>query len=165
MKVGFIGLGNVGGKLSGSLLRNGVDLAVHDLDAARVAAKVEMGAAQGGSPAQMMRDCDAVITCLPSPAASALVMREMLPQVRDGKIWMEMSTTDEAEVKRLGAAVMERGGAAVDCPVSGGCHRADTGNISIFAGCERASFERILPLLTIMGRRVLHPGHWAAHRC
>ena len=51
-----------------------------------------------------------------------------------------------------------RGGAAVDCPVSGGCHRADTGNISIFAGCDRATFERVLPLLTTMGRRVLHTG-------
>jgi 3-hydroxyisobutyrate dehydrogenase len=71
---------------------------------------------------------------------------------------MEMSTTDAAEVKRLGALVTERGGAAVDCPVSGGCHRADTGNIAIFAGCDRATFERILPLLTRMGRRILHTG-------
>ena len=158
MKIGFIGLGNVGGKLSGSLLRNGVDLTVHDLNADLVAKFVNQGAAAGENPAQMMRDCDAVITCLPSPAASDAVMQEMLPEVREGKIWMEMSTTDEAEAKRLGAMVIERGGAAVDCPVSGGCHRADTGNISIFAGCDRATFERILPLLTTMGRRILHTG-------
>tara|TARA_R110002073_G_scaffold114258_4_gene251396 strand:- start:969 stop:1646 length:678 start_codon:yes stop_codon:yes gene_type:complete len=69
-----------------------------------------------------------------------------------------MSTTDAAEVQRLGDAVIARGGAAVDCPVSGGCHRADTGNISIFAGCDRATFERVLPVLTILGRRVLHTG-------
>ena len=158
MKIGFIGLGNVGGKLSGSLLRNGVALMVHDLDADLVAAKVADGATAAQGPAQMMRDCDAVITCLPSPAASDAVMQEMLPEMGPGKIWMEMSTTDEAEVKRLGALVIERGGAAVDCPVSGGCHRADTGNISIFAGCDRATFERILPLLTTMGRRILHTG-------
>ena len=158
MKIGFIGLGNVGGKLSGSLLRNGVDLSVHDLDTDLVAAFVDKGAKKGVSPAELMRSCDAVITCLPSPAASDAVMQEMLPEVRAGKIWMEMSTTDEAEVKRLGAQVIAAGGAAVDCPVSGGCHRADTGNIAIFAGCERETFERILPLLTIMGRRVLHTG-------
>jgi len=158
MKIGFIGLGNVGGKLSGSLLRNGVDLAVHDLDATLVAKFVALGARDGGDPIQMMRDCDAVITCLPSPAASDAVMSQMLPEVAEGKIWMEMSTTDEAEVKRLGAKVIAAGGAAVDCPVSGGCHRADTGNIAIFAGCARDTFERILPLLTIMGRRVLHTG-------
>ncbi len=158
MEIGFIGLGNVGGKLSGSLLRNGVNLQVHDLDAALVAAFVARGAVAGGSPASMMADCDAVITCLPSPAASDAVVQEMLPEVGPGKIWMEMSTTDAGEVARLGAEVIARGGAAVDCPVSGGCHRADTGNISIYAGCDRATFERILPLLTIMGRRALHTG-------
>ncbi|MEM1236821.1 MAG: NAD(P)-dependent oxidoreductase [Pseudomonadota bacterium] len=158
MKIGFIGLGNVGGKLSGSLVRNGVDVSVHDLDAELVAKFVALGARDGGGPAALMRDCDAVVTCLPSPAASDAVMQEMLPEVGPGKIWMEMSTTDEAEVKRLGAAVIAAGGEAVDCPVSGGCHRAATGNISIFAGCERATFERILPLLTVMGRRVLHTG-------
>lgn len=158
MRVGFIGLGNVGGKLSGSLLRNGVDLVVHDLDSDLVQAFVAKGAHAGGDAAAMMRSCDAVITCLPSPAASDAVMQQMLPEVEAGKIWMEMSTTDEAEVKRLGAEVIAQGGAAVDCPVSGGCHRADTGNISIFAGCDRATFDRILPLLTVMGRRVLHTG-------
>jgi 3-hydroxyisobutyrate dehydrogenase len=158
MRIGFIGLGNVGSKLSGSLLRNGVDLLVHDLDSALVESFVARGAVPGGSPAAMMRDCDVVITCLPNLVASDAVMSEMLEEVTDGKIWMEMSTTDEAEVRRLGEAVQARGGAAVDCPVSGGCHRADTGNISIFAGCDRKTFDRVLPLLAIMGRRVLHTG-------
>lgn len=158
MKVGFIGLGNVGGKLSGSLLRNGVDLYVHDLNAEFVAKFVEKGAKDGQNPAQLMETCDVVITCLPSPAASDAVLQEMLPNVRDGKVWLEMSTTDEAEVKRLGSLVTAAGGRAVDCPVSGGCHRADTGNISIFAGCDRETFETVLPLLTTMGRRVLHTG-------
>ncbi|OIQ35625.1 MAG: 3-hydroxyisobutyrate dehydrogenase [Roseobacter sp. MedPE-SWchi] len=158
MKVGFIGLGNVGHKLSGSLLRNGIDLTVYDLNPDLVEAFVAKGAKAGDGPAQLMRDCDAVITCLPSPAASDAVMQDMLPEVTQGKIWMEMSTTDEAEAKRLGGMVIEAGGAAVDCPVSGGCHRADTGNIAIFAGCDRATFERILPFLTTMGRRILHTG-------
>lgn len=158
MKIGFIGLGNVGGKLSGSLLRNGHDLSVHDLNADLVRNFVARGARAGGSPAAMMRDCEVVITCLPSPAASDAVLQQMLPEVGPGKIWMEMSTTDEAEIRRLGPMVIARGGAAVDCPVSGGCHRADTGNISIFAGCDRATFERILPLLKTMGRRILHTG-------
>lgn len=158
MKIGFIGLGNVGGKLSGSLLRNDIDLTVHDLNPDLVAGFVARGAKAAESPAQLMRDCDAVITCLPSPAASNTVMQEMLPEVTAGKIWMEMSTTDQAEVARLGTMVIAAGGAAVDCPVSGGCHRADTGNIAIFAGCDRATFERILPLLTKMGRRILHTG-------
>ena len=158
MKIGFIGLGNVGGKLAGSLLRNGIDLAVHDLNGAFVADFVGRGARDGQSPADMMVQCDLVITCLPSPAACDAVVTQMLPAVTQGKIWLEMSTTDAAEVQRLGDAVIARGGSAVDCPVSGGCHRADTGNISIFAGCDRATFERVLPVLTILGRRVLHTG-------
>ncbi len=140
MKIGFIGLGNVGSKLSGSLIRNGHDVSVLDLNPDLMAEKVAKGAKAAESPAQLMRDCDAVITCLPSPAASNAVMQEMLPEVCEGKIWMEMSTTDQAEAVRLGSLVIEAGGAAVDCPVSGGCHRADTGNISIFG---RVSLNQI----------------------
>ena len=161
MKVGFIGLGNVGGKLSGSLLRNGVDLTVRDLDRSIAEPFLAKGANWADSPKEMMEACDAVITCLPSPAASAAVLEAehgLIAGMSPGKIWMEMSTTDEAEVKRLGEKVLAAGAAPVDCPVSGGCHRADTGNISIFAGCDRATFERILPLLTKMGRRILHTG-------
>ena len=158
MIIGFIGLGNVGSKLSGSLLRNGFDVFVYDLNSQLTAEFAKKGAKIGENPAHLMSVCDFVITCLPSPAASNLVMQTMLPFVKEGKTWLEMSTTDDAEVKRLGAEVISRGGKAVDCPVSGGCHRADTGNISIFAGCDRATFDMILPLLTTMGRRVLHTG-------
>ena len=161
MKVGFIGLGNVGGKLAGSLLRNGVDLMVHDLDASRLADFAARGAGVADSPAAMMRRADAVITCLPSPAASAAVVEGsagLLEGMSAGKYWLEMSTTDADEVKRLAALVEARGGRAADVPVSGGVHRAATGNISVFAGCDRATFEAILPILTIVGRDVLHTG-------
>jgi 3-hydroxyisobutyrate dehydrogenase len=140
------------------LLRNGFDVFVYDLNSQLIAEFAKKGANIGENPAHLMSVCDFVITCLPSPAASNLVMQTMLPFVKEGKTWLEMSTTDDAEVKRLGAEVISRGGKAVDCPVSGGCHRADTGNISIFAGCDRATFDMILPLLTTMGRRVLHTG-------
>lgn len=161
MKVGFIGLGNVGSKLSGTLLRNGVDLVVRDLDAAKVAEFTAKGASTADSPAAMLAEVDVVITCLPRPDISAAVVEGpngVLDAMGPGKIWLEMSTTDAAEVTRLGALVAAKGGAAVDCPVSGGCHRAGTGNISIFAGCDRETFERVLPILTLMGRRVLHTG-------
>ena len=69
-----------------------------------------------------------------------------------------MSTTDESEVKRLGALVQVKGAEPIDCPASGGCHRAATGNIAILAGCERTTFERALPTLKAMGRRILHAG-------
>lgn len=158
MKVGFIGLGSVGGKLAGSLLRNGIDLSVHDLDRDLVAGFVERGAADVGPPLAMMEACDVVITSLPSPAASDEVLAEMLPAMGPGKTWMEMSTTDADQMIRQGALVAETGGQVVECPVSGGCHRADTGNISIFAGGERAAVEHVMPLLKHLGRRILHTG-------
>ena len=161
MRIGFIGLGNVGGKLAGSLLRNGYALMVRDLDKAQAQAFLDKGAIWAETPKEMAESCEFIITCLPSPAASAAVMESddgILAGLSAGKIWAEMSTTDEGEVKRLGALVKAKGADAVDCPVSGGCHRASTGNISIFAGCERAVFERILPILTSMGRRILHTG-------
>ncbi len=160
-KVGFIGLGNVGAKLAGSLLRNKIDLTVRDLDKAAAQPLLDAGAGWADSPAQMARDCDVIITCLPSPAISAAVLEAedgVLAGLSEGKIWAEMSTTDEQEIYRLGALVANTGASAIDCPVSGGCHRAATGNISIFAGAERAVFDQMLPLLTTMGRRILHTG-------
>jgi 3-hydroxyisobutyrate dehydrogenase len=161
MKIGFIGLGNVGGKLAGSLIRNGYDVTVRDLDKSVAQTFIDKGAGWADSPKAMAEHCDMIITCLPSPAACAAVMEAedgILGGLSAGKIWAEMSTTDETEVKRLGALVESKGASAVDCPVSGGCHRAATGNISIFAGCDRDVFERICPVLTTLGRRVLHTG-------
>ena len=161
VSVGFIGLGNVGGKLAGSLLRNGIDLTVRDLDRDVAQPFLDGGAAWGESPKAMAESCGVIITCLPSPAASAAVMEAedgILAGLGPDRIWAEMSTTDEAEVKRLGAKVAATGAAAVDCPVSGGCHRAATGNIAIFAGCDRPVFDRMLPILTVLGRRILHTG-------
>jgi 3-hydroxyisobutyrate dehydrogenase len=160
-KIGFIGLGNVGKKLAGSVLRNGFDLTVHDLQQDAAVELLELGATWTDSPKQMAQSVDVIITCLPSPAISAAVMEAddgILAGLGPGKIWAEMSTTDTAEVQRLGDLVAATGAKAVDCPVSGGCHRAATGNIAIFAGCERDVFETFLPLLKTMGRRILHTG-------
>ena len=74
VSVGFIGLGNVGGKLAGSLLRNGIDLTVRDLDRDAAQPFLDGGAAWGESPKAMAEACDVMITCLPSPTASAAVM-------------------------------------------------------------------------------------------
>lgn len=161
MKVGFIGLGNVGGKLANSILRNGYDLTVRDLNEGLVQDFVTRGAGRADSPKQLAETCDIIITCLPSPAACSQVMEAedgVLAGLSEGKIWAEMSTTDATEVKRIAVLVRAKGAAPIECPVSGGCHRAATGNISIFAGCDRETFERMLPMLTTLGRRVLHTG-------
>jgi 3-hydroxyisobutyrate dehydrogenase len=161
MNIGFIGLGNVGGKLAGTLLRNGHALTVRDLNPQLVQSFEQRGAAPAASPREMAAAVDLIITCLPSPAASAAVVEGadgFLPALRAGQIWLEMSTTDHAEVLRLGALVEARGALVMDCPVSGGCHRAASGNIAILAGGRRETFERVLPILTTMGRHILHTG-------
>ena len=161
MKVGFIGLGNVGGKLAGSLLRNKFDLTVRDLDENLTKPFVEQGAKIANTAKELAEKVDLIITCLPSPEICSEVMEGsdgILNGLSENKIWLEMSTTDEAEVKRIGQKVIEKKAFPLDGPVSGGCHRAATGNIAIFVGGEREAFNKILPALTVMGRKILHTG-------
>ncbi len=161
MKIGFIGLGNVGGKLAGSLLRNGFELVAYDIDSAAVEPLLDAGAAQAGSPRHLAELADVVITCLPSPQIVREVMESengVIAGLEAGMLWLEMSTTDAGEVARLGSLVSKAGAAPLDAPVSGGCHRAATGNIAIFVGGERSAFEQALPALTAMGREILHTG-------
>ena len=161
MKIGFIGLGNVGGnvggKLAGSLLRNGFDLTVRDLDTAAVRPLVEHGARTAASPAEMAASCDIVITCLPSPAASRAVLEAedgVLAGLTAGTIWAEMSTTDEAEVRRLGALVRRK---AANPPTARS--RADaTGRRPATSRSSRAASARPSNGWKAMGRRILHTG-------
>ena len=161
MKIGFIGLGNVGGKLAQSLLRNKFDLTVRDLDIKLTNIFKKKGAKVSSSAKELAEQTDLIITCLPSPKICAEVMESsegVINGLSENKIWLEMSTTDETEVKRLGKLVLNKRAIPLDGPVSGGCHRAATGNIAIFVGGERRSFEKILPILTTMGRKILHTG-------
>ena len=161
MKIGFIGLGNVGGKLASSLLRNKFNLTVKDLNKNLTNEFQNKGAKIANSAKELAEQNDMIITCLPSPEICAEVMESadgVINGLSKNKIWLEMSTTDETEIKRLGKLVLDKGAAPLDAPVSGGCHRAATGNIAIFVGGERKIFDKILPVLTIMGKKILHTG-------
>ena len=161
MKIGFIGLGNVGGKLASSLIRNKFDLTVRDLDKNLTKSFEDQGAKVVNTPKELAEQVDFIITCLPSPKICAEVMEGengILNGLSENKIWLEMSTTDESEVKRIGQKVIAKKAIPLVGPVSGGCHRAATGNIAIFVGGDRKGFEKILPALTVMGRKVLHTG-------
>jgi 3-hydroxyisobutyrate dehydrogenase len=161
MKIGFIGLGNVGGKLASSLLRNKFELTVRDLDKNLTNEFLIKGAKVAKTNKELAEKVDLVITCLPSTKVCAEVMEAedgIINGLSKNKIWLEMSTTDESEIKRLGKLVEEKSAVPLDGPVSGGCHRAATGNIAIFVGGERNAFEKILPALIVMGRKILHTG-------
>ena len=161
MKIGFIGLGNVGGKLANNLIKSRYKVIVRDLDAKLSKKFKKKGAVIASSPKELAENSDIVITCLPSPKACSKVMTAkngVLEGLSKNKIWLEMSTTDQSEVKRIGIIVKKKGSHALDVPVSGGCHRAATGNISIFAGGDKKIFKKILPVLKCMGRKILYTG-------
>ena len=161
MKIGFIGLGNVGEKLANNLLKNGYKLVVRDLDPKQSKIFRKKGAIIAVSPKELAKKCDVIITCLPSPKICKKVMTSkdgVLQGLSKNKVWLEMSTTDQFEVKKIGLMVKKKGAYALDVPVSGGCHRAATGNISIFAGGNRKVFKKILPILKCMGRKILYTG-------
>ena len=161
MRIGLIGLGNVGGKLAGSLIRNNFKLTVFDLDKEIMNNFKSKGANTSKNPKELAEAVDVVITCLPSPDACKQVMESddgVIAGLSKDKVWLEMSTTDENDVKRMGKLVNEKKAIALDGPVSGGCHRAATGNIAIFVGGDRVAFEKILPILSAMGEKILHTG-------
>ena len=161
MKIGFIGLGNLGGKLAESLLRNKFTITVRDLDAKLTKKFSDQGALVATNPKEIAEKSDLVITCLPSPEVCSRVMESkdgVIKGLSKNKIWLEMSTTDSNEVKRIGALVKSTGAIPLDCPVSGGCHRAATGNIAILVGGDKDTFNKILPVLSAMGRKILHTG-------
>jgi 3-hydroxyisobutyrate dehydrogenase len=161
MHYGFIGLGNLGAHLAGSLAREGFAPVVHDLDRAAAAPLLAAGASWADDPQALAERVDAVITCLPSPAASTRVLtgeRGVLAGLAPGGTWIEMSTNDREEILRLAALAAERGVATLEAPVTGGVHRAAAGDITILVGGEAALFERHRPAFAAMGGEILHMG-------
>ena len=158
MIYGFVGLGHLGGKLAASLARAGFDLVVCDLDAKAVAALVAAGARSAASPAELAGQCDAVITCLPSPAVSARVLESLLEGARPGLTWIEMSTNDRDTIRALAEKAAAKGVATLECPVTGGVHLAASGEITVIVGGETELFERHRAALAAMGKRIFHVG-------
>ena len=161
MTYGFVGLGHLGGKLAASLVRAGFDLVVCDLDPRSADPLVVAGARFAATPAEVARLCEAVITCLPSPAASARVLEGpggILEGARAGLVWIEMSTNDRDSIRALADKAAQRGVATLECPVTGGVHLAASGEITVIVGGDEDLFARHRPALAAMGRRIFHVG-------
>src|SRR5689334_9744709 len=143
LRYGFIGLGNLGAHLATSLVRAGFPLTVHDLDRKAAEPLLAAGARWAGSPRETAAAADAVVTCLPSPTASRAVLTSpdgVLAGLARGGTWIEMSTTDEAEIKSIAALAETQGVATLESPVTGGVHRAAAGEITVLVGGEPAIF-------------------------
>ncbi|KGF70877.1 3-hydroxyisobutyrate dehydrogenase [Hoeflea sp. BAL378] len=158
MRYGFIGLGNLGGHLAASLLKAGFEVTVNDLDSSLGKRHVDIGGVWAATPAELARECDAVVTCLPSPAVSEKVLREVLTTARSGATWIEMSTLGRDEILRLGAIAGEKGVRTMELPVTGGVHLAAQGKITMLAGGDRDLFDLHLPALEAMGNQIFHMG-------
>ncbi len=158
MRYGFIGLGNLGGHLAASLALAGIALVVNDRDPAARARFDALGAGWADSPEAAVAEVDAVITCLPSPAISEAVLAQILPAMKPGADWIEMSTLGREDMLRLALRAQAAGMGVLECPVTGGVHLAARGEITLLAGGDAELVERHRPALQAMGGRLFHMG-------
>jgi 3-hydroxyisobutyrate dehydrogenase len=159
--IGYIGLGHLGVHLATSLQRAGHDLVVHDLDRSLADSLIAGGATFAESPAAVAAMCDVVFTCLPSPRAIDAVVAGtggLLAGFTAGATWIDNSTNDRGETQRLAALCAERGVSTLECPVTGGVHKAAAGDITVLVGGDVAVFHQHEHLLAAIGNPVLHMG-------
>jgi len=158
MTYGYIGLGNLGGHLAASLIRNGFDLVVHDRDPALCERHRAMGAKVATSVADLAGQVDHVLTCLPSPAISEAVLAEMLTTLKPGSTWIENSTLGRDDIIRLGGLAEQSGVDLLEAPVTGGVHLAARGEITVLVGGPEALFQTHHAALAAIGNRIFHMG-------
>jgi 3-hydroxyisobutyrate dehydrogenase len=158
MRYGYIGLGNLGGHLAASLIRNGFDVTVNDIDKSLADRHLKAGAIWANSPKELAQAVDHVFTCLPSPAVSEEVLHQVLEGLTPGSTWIEMSTLGRDEIRRLAAIAAERGIRTMEAPVTGGVHLAARGEITVLAGGDKELFELHKPALEAIGAKIFHMG-------
>ncbi|ANN57172.1 3-hydroxyisobutyrate dehydrogenase [Mesorhizobium loti NZP2037] len=158
MRYGFIGLGNLGGHLAASLLGAGFKVTVHDKNRAMAERFIGLGGVWTDSPEALAGGCDAVLTCLPSPQVSELVLGRVLTTLRPGSCWIEMSTLGRDEILRLANIAAENGVRTMELPVTGGVHLAAQGKITMLAGGDTDLFDLHRPALEAMGDKIFHMG-------
>ena len=159
--IGFIGLGNLGRHLAASLLRAGHVVSVHDLDPAASAALAASGATVAGSPRAVAEAASVVFTCLPSPAAVNAVVSGpdgVLAGLSAGSTWIDMSTNAGDETIRLATLAAQQGVRVLEAPVTGGVHKAASGEITVLVGGDQAVFAEHETLLGAFGSPVLYMG-------
>ena len=160
-RIGFIGLGALGQGLCTSLVRGGFTVTVTDLNRDLATPLVALGARWADDVASLCKASDIVITALPSPAISRQVVEGaggVFESLHSGGIWIEMSTTDFEDLQRLQAAAQARGISVLECPVTGGVHLANSGEITVLVGGEQSVYQRVEPLLKTMGGQIIYMG-------
>ncbi len=157
-RVGFIGLGNLGVHLAGSLLRAGHDVTVNDLNPSAAVELIERGATWADSVADVSSASEVVFTCLPSPAVVGRVADGLLQHLAPGSTWIDMSTNDRETVLRSGERAASAGIRMLEAPVTGGVHKAAEGDITVLVGGDEALYLEHRDLLSAVGSPVLYMG-------
>ena len=158
MHYGYIGLGNLGAACAGCLVKAGFKVTVYDLNPKLAEPLLAMGAVLAPSAEALAGEVDHVITCLPSPAVSERVLRNILPHMKPGASWVEMSTLGRDEVLHLATVAEGAGVRMMELPVTGGVHLAYQGKITMLAGGDRDLFELHHKAMEAMGDRIFHMG-------
>ena len=158
MTYGYIGLGNLGGHLAMSLIRNGFDVVVNDIDRKLGERHIKAGARWAASPADLAAQCDHVFTCLPSPTISEKVLTQILATLKSGGTWIENSTNGRDEMQRLAAMAAAKGVQVLEAPVTGGVHLAARGEITVLVGGEKDLFDKHEKALKAIGGKIFHMG-------
>ena len=160
-RIGFIGLGSLGEPLCHNLVLAGFSVTITDLNEELAQRLIAAGAQWSDDVAGVCRNADVVITVLPSPAVSHRVVAGaggVFEHLRAGGIWVEMSTTDHEDLQGLAAQAAGHGIAVLECPVTGGVHLANSGEITILVGGEKTDYERAAKLLDAMGGEIIYMG-------
>ena len=160
-KVGFIGLGAMGGPMASNLVKHGFALVVHDVDRAKVERLRAQGATAAGSAAEVAAAVERTISMVETTAqAESVILGEQGIAQRAGRghVVISMSTIDPLAARRLGESLAARGIAMVDAPVSGGTERAISGELSIICGGPADTVKACDDLFRAMGRNVFHVG-------
>ena len=161
MKIGFVGIGNIGRHLATNLISAGFDVTVFDLDLSAVERLVQVGATGASSPREVASVCDTVFTCLPSVKAITQVVTGadgLVHGFRAGSVWIDMSTNDLHELQHLAGVLAEKGVATLEAPVTGGAHNAESATITILVGGDEQIYRNHTSAFAAMGGRVFYIG-------
>ena len=161
MRIGFIGTGNIGTPMAGSILKAGYDLVVHDIHEEKTRTLVDQGADWADSPAAVAAQCDIICTCLPGPnemEPATLGPGGILEGARPGSVYVDHTTNSPLLARRVHAEFAEKGIGMLDAPVSGGVEGARVRDLLVMVGGDEETFRRCLPVLEAIGERVMHTG-------
>lgn len=158
MRVGVIGLGNIGGAIASNLIADGHELSVFDVDAGRHERFVQQGARACQSAADLARHAEVTFLSLPKPAVMEQVATAWLAGAAKESVLVDLSTNAPATIRAVGAVLAAKGCQLLEAPLTGGAPGAQARMLVFMVGGEQPVYERCLPLLSKLGRATFHVG-------